>query len=186
MEERGVIHGRFQVFHNDHLAYVLAGKARCRHLVVAITNPDPTLTRDDPADPGRSRTGSNPLTYFERYRLVRTALLEAGLSFDQFSVVPLPINIPELYRHYVPLDAVFFLTIYDDWGRRKHKQFEAAGLRTEILWERPESEKGLVASDIRRAMAAGEPWEDLVPPAVGTLLKQWKVPERLTAINLDR
>ncbi|MFC1888297.1 hypothetical protein ACFL4G_00935, partial [Thermodesulfobacteriota bacterium] len=54
MEETGVIHGRFQVFHNDHLAYVLAGKARCRHLVVAITNPDPTLTRDDPADPDRS------------------------------------------------------------------------------------------------------------------------------------
>lgn len=34
MVEVGVIHGRFQVFHNDHLEYVLAGKSRCRHIVV--------------------------------------------------------------------------------------------------------------------------------------------------------
>jgi nicotinamide-nucleotide adenylyltransferase len=40
--ELGVIHGRFQVLHNDHLRYILAGKELCRHLVVGITNPDPT------------------------------------------------------------------------------------------------------------------------------------------------
>ena len=52
--ETGVIHGRFQVFHNDHLVYLLAGLALCRHLVVGITNPDPFLTRDDAADRKRS------------------------------------------------------------------------------------------------------------------------------------
>lgn len=182
MEETGVIHGRFQVFHNDHLAYVLAGMARCRHLVVAITNPDPTLARYDQADPDRSASASNPLTYFERYTLVRAALLETGLSIDRFSVVPLPINIPELYQYYVPLEAVFFLTIYDSWGRRKLEQFEAAGLRTEILWERPQGEKGLEAGNIRRAMAAGDPWEHWVPPAVRVLLNKWKIPERINAL----
>jgi len=43
MTERGVVHGRFQVLHNDHVKYLLAGKARCRHLVVGITNPDSPL-----------------------------------------------------------------------------------------------------------------------------------------------
>ena len=50
MIEVGVIvseHGRFQVLHNDHFKYLMAGKAQCRHLVVGITNPDPTLTRRD-------------------------------------------------------------------------------------------------------------------------------------------
>ena len=43
MHKIGVIHGRFQLLHNDHLKYLLAGKKRCEHLVVGITNPDPAL-----------------------------------------------------------------------------------------------------------------------------------------------
>jgi nicotinamide-nucleotide adenylyltransferase len=179
MTETGVIHGRFQVLHNDHLAYILAGKARCRHLIVCITNPDPLLTRHDSADAGRSSPAANPLTYFERYTLVRSALLEAGVNHQDFSVVPLPVNFPELYQYYVPLDAVFYLTIYDEWGRRKLKIFQSLGLTTEVLWEKPSHEKGIVGRDIRGHMIQGEPWEHLVPRAVATLLKQWGIPQRL-------
>jgi nicotinamide-nucleotide adenylyltransferase len=136
MIEVGVIHGRFQVLHNDHLKYLLAGKSRCRHLVVGITNPDPILTRHHPADPHRSIPTENPLTYFERYIMIQAALIEAGLGIFQFSLVPLPINLPELYRFYVPMDATFFLTIYDPWGRTKLQHFESLGLKTHILWER--------------------------------------------------
>ena len=128
MIETGVIHGRFQVLHNDHLRYLLAGKARCRHLVVGITNPDPSLTAVDEADPERHEPQANPLTYFERYLMIRDALPEAGLSEQEFSIVPFPVNRPELYRFYVPLDGTFFLTIYDDWGQRKREMFESAGL----------------------------------------------------------
>ena len=94
MVETGVIHGRFQVLHNDHLKYLLAGKARCRHLVVGITNPDPTLTRAETADPERDRPGANPLSYFERYMLVRCSLVEAGLAYEDFSIVPFPVSCP--------------------------------------------------------------------------------------------
>jgi nicotinamide mononucleotide adenylyltransferase len=179
MTEVGVIHGRFQVFHNDHLKYALAGKARCRHLVVGITNPDPELTRDDPADPQRSDPASNPLTYYERYVMVREVLIEAGLTYREFSMVPFPINFPQLYRYYVPLDATFYLTIYDDWGRRKLEQFRAVGLRTEVLWMRSLDEKGLRASDIRKKMASGAPWEHLVPHQTTRLMKDWGIPERI-------
>ena len=71
MVEVGVIHGRFQVLHNDHMEYILAGKARCEFLVIGITNPDPTLTRTDPADLSRSAATANPLTYFERCIMAR-------------------------------------------------------------------------------------------------------------------
>lgn len=178
-EPVGVIHGRFQVLHNDHLRYLLAGKESCVHLVVGITNPDPLLTRADPADPARSAPQANPLTYYERYRLVRAAFEEAGVDQNAFSVVPFPVNLPELYRYYVPLDAVFYLTIYDDWGRRKLERFGALGLRTRVLWERGEEEKGLCGTGVRGLMAVGLPWEHLVPASGVVLLKQWKVPERL-------
>lgn len=184
MSDLGVIHGRFQVLHNDHLRYLLAGKGRCGHLVVGITNPDPLLTRDDPADPHRSRPGANPLTYFERYVLVRSALTQEGVPHQEFSVVPFPINLPQLYRYYVPLDAVFFLTIYDEWGRRKLEGFQSLGLRTEVLWVREPSEKGLSGSEVRRRMARGEPWGHMVPPCVRDLLISWGIPGRLRDLGL--
>jgi nicotinamide mononucleotide adenylyltransferase len=177
--ETGVIHGRFQVLHNDHRAYLLAGMALCRHLVVGITNPDPILTRDEHVDPKRSSPAANPLTYFERYVMVRTVLEESGIESGRFSVVPFPINLPELYRYYVPLDALFFLSIYDEWGKRKLEYFTSLGLKTHMLREVTADQKGLSATDIRRRMAQNEPWEEQVPPSVAYLMKKWDIPTRL-------
>jgi nicotinamide mononucleotide adenylyltransferase len=180
MTDIGVIHGRFQIIHNDHLKYILAGKSRCRHLVVGITNPDPMLTRDDPSDPLRSLPEANPLTYFERYTMVRAALIEAGVRESEISIVPFPINLPELYQHYLPMGGIFYLTIYDDWGRKKLEQFKTLGLETELLWERSPAQKGLTSAEIRKRMAAGEPWEHMVPPSTASLMKRWAIPERLS------
>ena len=179
----GVIHGRFQVFHNDHLVYLLAGMEFSRHLVVGITNPDPLLTRSEHADPKRSDPAANPLTYFERYVMVRAVLEEAGIKSSRFSVVPFPINLPELYRHYVPLEALFFLTIYDDWGKRKLEYFKSLGLKTHVLREISRDQKGLSATDIRHLMMHGGPWEALVPPSVAYLMKKWDIPARLRKLQ---
>lgn len=179
--ETGVIHGRFQVLHNDHLVYLLAGMALCRHLVVGITNPDPLLTRDESADPKRSNPTANPLTYFERYTMVRAVLEEAGIEPSRFSVVPFPINTPELYKYYVPLDGLFFLSIYDDWGKRKLEYFRSLGLATHVLREVSSAQKGLSAADIRGRMERNEPWEHLVPSVVTVLMKKWDIPARLRA-----
>lgn len=128
---------------------------------------------------------ANPLTYFERYTMVREALTEKGLTLPDFSVVPFPINLPELYRYYVPLDGVFFLTIYDEWGRRKLEQFQSMGLITEVLWEKPTHEKGLSGSDVRRRMVAGEEWEHMVPLSTRELMIKWAIPERLKKLHTN-
>jgi nicotinamide mononucleotide adenylyltransferase len=183
MHDEGVIHGRFQVLHKDHLAYLLDGKSRCRRLIVGITNPDPRLTADDAADPHRSRPDANPLTYYERHTLVHAVLDEAGLAPADFTVVPFPINFPGLYHCYVPLAAMFFVSVYDAWGRKKLERFRELGLRTEVLSERPIDRKGISATDVRARMAGGEPWEDLVPPAARRLLLAWDIPERLRRLR---
>lgn len=179
MTQTGVVHGRFHIFHNDHLKYVLSAKAKCQHLVVGITNPDPSLTRTDSADPERSSPEANPLTYFERYTIVRAVLLEAGLADSEFSVVPFPVNFPELYRFYLPLDAVFYLTIYDDWGRRKLAMFEAMGLKTEVLWVKPREQKGISAGEVRKLIARGAAWQNLAPPATYELIRSMGIEGRL-------
>ena len=181
--DTGVIHGRFQVLHNDHMKYLLSGKALCRHLVVGITNPEPELVRDETADLKRSSPSSNPLTYFERYGLVRAALLAEGLGPHDFSIVPLPINLPERYRYYVPMSAVFFLSIYDQWGERKHQYFQSLGLKVHILRRVVPEQKGLSASDIRNRMLMGQPWEHLVPPSTLPLLASMALVSRLNRLK---
>jgi nicotinamide-nucleotide adenylyltransferase len=181
----GVIHGRFQVLHHDHLRYLLAGQRLCEHLVVGVTNPDPVLTRQVAADPRRGTALANPLTYFERQVMVGAALTAAGVPAGSFSVVPLPITSPELYRYYVPLEAVFFLTICDDWGRQKKAWFEELGLTVHVLWDVPPEHKGQQASDIRERMARNEPWQNLVPPAVAALLAAWGIPSRLARLAAE-
>ncbi|MHA1885794.1 MAG: adenylyltransferase/cytidyltransferase family protein [Promethearchaeota archaeon] len=179
----GVIHGRFQVLHNDHIKYLMAGKELCSHLIVGITNPDPTLTRDSSANPHRSTPLANPLTYYERNLMTKAALVEQGLELSEFSVVPFPINVPELIKYYVPLDAIFFLTIYDDWGRQKKEYFESLGLKIHVLWEVPIERKGLSSSDIRVSMIQGKKWEHLVPLSVTKLMREWDIPQRLGELN---
>ena len=181
--ETGVIHGRFQLFHNDHLKYLLAGMRLSRHLVVGITNPDPLLTREEESDKKRSGSLANPLTYYERYIMVRAVMAEAGIDSCRFSIVPLPINHPELYCCYVPMNAVFFLSIYDNWGRQKLAYFRTLGLKTHVLREVPLEEKGLSAEEVRFRMVHGDPWEHLVPPCVASLIKKWDIPARLGKIQ---
>ena len=175
----GVIHGRFQILHNDHLKYLLAGKKRCRTLVVGITNPDPFCTLKEESAPERDHPEANPLTYYERQMLVKAAFRENGILPDEYSIVPFPINFPERYKYYVPMDAVFFLTIYDDWGRKKRDYFESLGLKIHVLWEVPPEGKGISATDIREQMIEGGAWEDSLPESVTHLLKTWDIPGRL-------
>ena len=182
MTDLGVIHGRFQVLHNDHMKYLLAGKVRCKHLIIGITNPDPSLVRQDSTDEARSQAAANPLTYYERYVMIREAMLDVEIDHLDFSIVPLPINVPELFKYYVPTDARFFLTIYDDWGRRKLEIMRTLGLKTEVMWERSPEEKGITSSQVRDLMNNGELWEHLVPPSVAKLMNWWKIPDRIRII----
>jgi nicotinamide-nucleotide adenylyltransferase len=177
----GIIHGRFQVFHNDHLTYLQAGAAHCERLIVGITNPDPSLTQEDAADPNRSAPAANPLTYRERKDMIQRVFAQQRFDPDRSTIVPFPVNFPELYGDYVPLDAVFFLTIYDPWGERKRELFESMDLKIDVLWRRPLSKKGITSTAVRERIARGQPWHHLVPAAVADYLELIDLASRLTS-----
>jgi nicotinamide-nucleotide adenylyltransferase/phosphinothricin biosynthesis protein PhpF len=160
----GVIHGRFQPLHLGHLEYLLAGADRCDVLVVGITNPDPWTVRQEAADPARSLGSANPFTYYDRYVMVTESLVGAGVGRERLRVVPFPHSFPERLAHYAPRDAVYLLTVYDDWGRDKLARLGALGLRTEVMWER--TDKPVNGTRVRSAIHAGQPWEHLVPAPV--------------------
>ena len=182
IQQIGVVHGRLQPLHNDHMKYFLAGFEQADFVYVGITNPDPNLTSEDKADANRTKLMSNPCTYYERMEMLNRSLVEAGISADRFRVVPFPINYPQLLKHYVPEDATFFMTIYDQWGDRKQELMESVGLKVEVLWKRPEDRKGINATVIREAIAKGDAWEHLVPKGTASVIHENGIDQRIREI----
>jgi nicotinamide mononucleotide adenylyltransferase len=173
----GVIHGRFQPLHMGHLEYLLAGARRCQTLIVGITNPDPWSVAEEPTDPERGLSESNPCTYYERYLMVDAALVDAGVSRDRLRIVPFPHSFPERLRYYTPKGAIYLVTVYDDWGESKLDRFAKLGLRTEVMWWR--TDKPISGSRVRAAIAAGQSWEPLVPPSVAKVIKECGIDARI-------
>jgi nicotinamide-nucleotide adenylyltransferase/phosphinothricin biosynthesis protein PhpF len=173
----GVIHGRFQPLHVGHMEYLLAGKARCDLLVVGITNPDPWQVKVETTNVLRSEPAANPCTYYERYLMVEGALLDSGIAHGGFRIVPFPHSFPERLRHYAPLEAEYFLTIYDHWGEAKLQRFQELRLRTHVLWRRTSTVTS--GSAVRQLIAAGEAWTHLVPPATAQVIEEFGIAERI-------
>lgn len=183
MHPLGFIHGRFQVLHNDHLAYLLSGKERCEHLIIGITNPDEALTKTETTNPERSSAENNPLTYEERKLMIEAALPEAGVAKSAFTVTPFPICRPDMIALSAPREAVYYLTIYDDWGREKKARLEDLGLTTEVMWERSPDQKGISGTDVRDAIRDGGDWKAMVPPAVAELVEEMDLQERFRGLS---
>jgi nicotinamide-nucleotide adenylyltransferase len=62
----------------------------------------------------------------------------------------------EMYRHCLPLDAVFFISFYVEWGRRKESYLESPGLKVHVLWGVSRDRKGLIGCDVRLRMMRGQ------------------------------
>jgi nicotinamide-nucleotide adenylyltransferase/phosphinothricin biosynthesis protein PhpF len=166
----GCVHGRFQPFHLGHLEYVLRGYELCDRLYVGLANSDPSHVRFDSSAPHRDLEDSNPFLYCERMEMVLGSLEEAGIDLRHLRIVPFPINKPEILHYYVPLEAIQFITIYDDWGDRKLAVLEERGYKTSVLWRR--TAKFTTGSHVRAFLRGGRSIADLVPAFVDRYIQQ--------------
>src|SRR3954447_17185747 len=94
---RGMIHGRFQPFHNGHLEYMRGAAERSDELWIGITNPDPERIKPEESDPLRHLPESNPFSYADRLLMVKAAAAELRLDPAAVHVIPFPVNEPELW-----------------------------------------------------------------------------------------
>jgi cytidyltransferase-like protein len=176
--EYGMVHGRFQPFHNGHLEYVRAARPLCQTLIVGITNPDPAAIREEPTSEHRHLPEANPYTYFERLLMVREVLRDESIPDGHSIIIPFPVNSPERWSHYVPPNTVHYLRVFSDWEQSKVNRLREHGYRVEVL--HPGIEKEIEASEVRRRMAGGEDWRLLVPPAVARVIEHLR--ERAPAL----
>lgn len=166
MIDTGVVYGRFQVLHLKHMEYILAAKMRCQKLYIGITLPDNLYIPEDEADDYRLTKAANPMTYFERFEMIRDSVLDFGVPRMEFDIIPFPIERPEYLPGYAPADAVYFLSICDERTKKNEELFEKLGLETEVLWRREESEKGVTGAQVRQRILGSEKWSNLVPRTV--------------------
>ena len=177
----GMVHGRFQPFHSGHLEYALSAFQRCDHLILGVTNPDPSLIVVEASDSERHKPEANLFTFFERQLMIRAALMELGVDLSCISIVPFPIHHPERWRFYCPPDAVQFIRLYSEWGKEKARRFQTMGWTVEVL--DGGVTKQVSGNAVRRRLQEGLGWEKLVPGAVAEVLKTIGAVERMQGIK---
>jgi nicotinamide mononucleotide adenylyltransferase len=178
-----ITHGRFQPFHNEHLAYLRWAHSYGTHLFIGITNFDRTAIQKESTSNHRHTAFANPFTYWERAVMIKDALLEAGVDPSQFTIVALPIHAPKKWSEFVPTDpneSIHLLRVFSEWEQEKAKRLQSAGYQviTEIG-----SPKLISASTIRKAILFDKNYSDLVPPAVAVWLKRINAKLRLENLN---
>ncbi|MBW1998984.1 MAG: nicotinate-nucleotide adenylyltransferase [Deltaproteobacteria bacterium] len=165
--ELGMIHGRFQPFHLEHLRYMRLAWERCERILVGITNPDPGWITEDKLSRHRHLPESNPFTFTERLMMIQDTLREEGYPMERIHIVPFPIHHPERWRSYVPPGTVMYVVAYSPWERQKAEKLRNAGYRVEVI---DTLSKGISGEQIRKIISSGGDWEHLVPGAVARFI----------------
>lgn len=184
MIETGVIHGRFQIVHLKHMEYLLAAKMRCKKLFIGITHPDITaFGATSELDIHGITKRDNPLTYFERFQMIQEALLDFGVTREEYEIIPFPISQPELIKQYAPSDATYFMSVCSDWDAERCRILDNMGLKVEVLWERAADERGITGTEIRELIAEEKEWKPYVPKRVGEYMEVHGIENRIRELN---
>jgi nicotinamide-nucleotide adenylyltransferase len=166
-----MVHLRGQPFHNDHLAYVLAGLSLAEHLIVGITNPDPTAVREEPTSPHRHLEEANPYTYFQRMRMIELSLGVRGIPRRAVSITPFDPTDQAHWPHYLPPanTVTQYVRLFSTWEDRKADLFRSYGFAVHVLDRR--GPKEMSATQVRELIRSNGDWRSMVPAGTAAALE---------------
>jgi nicotinamide-nucleotide adenylyltransferase len=165
----GLFIGRFQPFHNGHLATVKFALGKVDLLAIVVGSAQ------------KSHEPRNPFTAGERVRMIKESLdSDREVDVRKVLVIPVPdVDVHSLWTRQVDTlvpkyDVVFAndpftLLLFRERGV---KTVEAP------LYRRDE----MAATEIRKKMAMGGRWQELVPAPVAKVISEIKGVERVKAI----
>lgn len=165
----GMMLGRFQPFHLEHLRYFRLVWEQSERVIVGITNPDPSTIVADDLNDHRHLPEENPLTFIERLVMIQDTLRDEGYPMESIFIVPIPIHHPERWRYYIPDGTAIFVVVYSPWEKKKAERLRDAGFEVVLV---DHFEKGISGLQVRSMLRSDGSWEQLVPPAVAKHLKQ--------------
>jgi nicotinamide-nucleotide adenylyltransferase len=164
----GLFIGRFQPFHRGHLATVKYALKKVDALVIVVGSAQ------------KSHEPRNPFTAGERITMIRAALLAEKIDMEKILTVPVPdVDVHSLWTRQVDMlvpkyDVVFANDPFTLMLFRERK------IRTV---EPPLQERSrLMATEVRRRMAEGGDWQELVPAPVARAVKEIGGVQRVKAV----
>lgn len=173
MVKRGLFVGRFQPVHNGHIKALEFVFSQVDEVIIGIGSAQ------------ASHTLKNPFTTSERMEMLIRALEELK-SGERYYLIPLPdINFNAIWATYVVSMVPRFDVVFT--GNSLVAQlFREKGY--EIIVQPMFRKDILSATEIRKRMVNGEPWEDLVPRSVAEFIKEIHGVERIhmLATNLEK
>lgn len=185
MVEKGVIFGRYQIFHLKHMEGVLAAKMRCNKLYIGVTHPDiVAYAATSPLDVNGVTKRENPLTYFERMEMIQGALRDFGVKRKEFEIIPFPISQPDLITQYAPEDATYYMSLCTPWDEEKYRILQSQGLKTEVLWRRNPEDMGTSGTAVRELIRKNnKEWIQQVPRSVAEYIIEHGIDRRMQTAN---
>jgi cytidyltransferase-like protein len=175
------VHGRFQPFHRGHMDYISNALEVCPNLIIGITAFYP-LDSSYQGVEHRTTKLANPLTYFERVKLIKLALIEEGVSLANIDFIPFPIDEPEKLKFILPDSITCATTLLYEWNEEKIRRLEKNGYHTIVL----DNCKKLPfdGTEIRKLILMNDNnWRALVHNSVANTLESWSFRERLIHLS---
>lgn len=152
---RGLIIGRFQPLHKGHLAAIREALSACDDLIVMIGSAE------------ESHTAENPFTAGERYQMLISSFRDDERS--RMHIIPVrDVNryaawVSHVESYVPPFDVIFS---NNDLTRSLFSEAGYEARRTKAY-----NAKSYSGTEIRRRIAAGGKWKDLVPPPVASIVE---------------
>lgn len=160
MTRRGLMLGRFQPFHNGHLALTKQILSECNELVIIIGSAQFNFIEKDPFSAG------------ERVLMIHEALKEAGIDLSRCYIIPVANDennarwLAYLRSMAPPFDVLYSGNEFVKYLARS--QDSAIAIEVPLFAQVNEYN----GTNIRHLMQDGKPWEHLVPPAVAKVIQQ--------------
>ena len=160
MTRRGLMLGRFQPFHNGHLALTKQILSECDELVIIIGSAQFNFIEKDPFSAG------------ERVLMIHEALKEAEIDLSRCYIIPVANDENNArWLAYLRSMAPPFDVLYSGNDFVKYLvRSQDSGIAIEAPLFAQVSEYN--GTNIRLLMQDGKPWEHLVPPAVAKVIQQ--------------
>jgi FMN phosphatase YigB (HAD superfamily)/nicotinamide mononucleotide adenylyltransferase len=160
----GLVLGRFQPLHLEHVRYLEAALDHARHVCVGITHPFNLL---EAGGQTRNDARANPLPYWLRRQSVMD-WAERSRVGSRISVIPVPLSDMGL-RSVLDPESTVLLTDVEPWSQEKRALVEGVGHRVIVL---PVGSKRISGTHVRELIRSGDDgWLRLVPELDVDLLR---------------
>jgi nicotinamide-nucleotide adenylyltransferase len=158
MHTRGLYVGRFQPFHLGHGYHVNYVLGEVEEIIIAVGSPQLSHELNDPFTTG------------ERISMIRLALLEMGVSFSKYYIIPIPdANTHAIWTAQVITYSPSFDIVYSN-DPLTCRLFKETGIKVKNV---PLFRREMYsATEARRRILSNQNWEELLHKNVAKFIKQ--------------